>query len=90
LLFFVSSVFRLRNSGNMETWRHRNRTVEKRRHGDLETWAHGHGDIKLKRKTLRFSLLRLPFARHANRSSSFVCLCLLMKKQTKVIHLKMD
>ncbi len=37
-------------------------------------------------KPRRFSLIRLPFARFANGSLSFVCL--LMKKETEVIHLQ--
>jgi hypothetical protein len=47
----VSSIFLLRNSGNMETWRHGDGDMERWRHrhvdmktwrsGDMETWRHG-------------------------------------------------
>ncbi len=55
--FSVSSFFHLRNSGNMETWRHGHRDMDMAswtwRHGnehegiDLKTlaWRHGHGDM---------------------------------------------
>ncbi len=40
LPFSISSVFRLQNSGNMETWTWRHRD------GDTETWRHRHGDME--------------------------------------------
>ncbi len=65
--------------------------MEKWRNGDTETWAlrHGHGEIETsnrKRKPRRFSLIRLPFAHHANGNLAFVCS--LTKKQTEVIYLE--
>ncbi len=43
--FSVTSVFRLRNSGNMETWRHGN--IETWKHGNMETWRHRYGEIDM-------------------------------------------
>jgi hypothetical protein len=45
LPFSIMSVFRLRNSGNVETWTWRHGD------GDMEIWRHGHGDIKQKTET---------------------------------------
>ncbi len=44
----VSSVFRMRNSGNMETWTRRHGDMETWRHGYrvMETWRHRHGDME--------------------------------------------
>jgi hypothetical protein len=42
LPFFYSSLFCLRNSGNVETWKHGD--METWRHGDMETWGHGYMD----------------------------------------------
>jgi hypothetical protein len=99
LPFFISSVFRLRNSRNVETWRHgdegmetwRHRDMETLRHGDIDTWRHRDMDMETtdgKRKPRRFSLIGLLFAHRANGGLSFVCL--LTKKQTEVIHVQIN
>jgi hypothetical protein len=87
----VSSIsfLRLLNSGDIEAWRHG--SMETQWHGDTVACRHGHGDIKLKKENgspADFSLIKLPFAYHANESLSFVCL--LTKKQTEVIRLQTD
>jgi hypothetical protein len=84
--FSVSSVFRLPNSGDMETWTWRHEVLETKKHEDIDirhgvidmetwTWRHRHGDLeflKIKRKTRkRFFFIRLPFAHRANGISSF-------------------
>jgi hypothetical protein len=83
LPFFISSVFRLRNSRNVETWtwRHgdedmetwRHRDMETLRHEGIETWRHGDMDMETtdgKRKPRQFSLIGFLFAHHANRGVS--------------------
>ncbi len=79
--FSVSSVFRLRNFRNVETWTwwHGDMETWRWRHGDVDmetwTWRHGHGDIGTsngKRKPRRFSLICVPFAQWVNGSLSFV------------------
>jgi hypothetical protein len=58
-------------------------------HGEMEkmkTWRHPMENSK--RKPRRFSLIRLPFAHHAN--GSWSCVRLLTKKQTEVIRLQTD
>ncbi len=88
LPFSISSIFRLRYSGNMETWKHGDIDM---RHGNMKKWRHVHNNIDLKNsifkgKPRQFSLICLPFAHCANRSLLFVFL--LTKKQTKVIRLQ--
>ncbi len=41
LPFSVISIFRLWNSGNMETWKYGDMEMETWRHGNMETWKHG-------------------------------------------------
>jgi hypothetical protein len=62
--------------------------METRRNGnmDMETGKHQSGNGK--RKSRRFSLIRVLFAHCANRSLSFVRL--LTKKQTEVMRLQID
>ncbi len=58
LPFSVSSIFHLRNSGNVETWtwRHGDGDMETWRCRDIETWRHGdkvtwrHGDVEMWRR----------------------------------------
>jgi hypothetical protein len=68
----------------MEAWKHGD--MEKLRHGYMETWTWRHEDIKQKMDAQVIFLN--PFTHRANGSLSFVTL--LMKKQTKVIHLQTD
>ncbi len=66
------------NQGNMKTWRHgdietwRHGDMEKWRHGDMETWTWRHQTENRKWMPRRFSLIRLPFAHHANGSLSIL------------------
>jgi hypothetical protein len=85
--------------GDMETWRHGDAEMETWKHGDMETetWKHGYMDMEtwkhfeIETSTENgspVSLIRLPFAHHANGSLSFVRL--MTKKLAEVIRLQTD
>jgi hypothetical protein len=75
----VNTRMKRQHPSHMGTWRHGD--TETQRRGDMEKSSG-------KRKTSRFSLIRLPFAHRAKGSLLFVRL--LTKKQTEVIRLQTD